>query len=136
MGNRGSIILIEENRVALIKRVREGSVYYVFPGGGIQENETPEAAAIREAFEELGVEVELAGLFAKTDYEGDQYFYSAKRTGGTFGTGAGEEYTDPYRHRGTYEPVWVELKDLGALDVKQAKVALKLQKLAEEELDS
>jgi 8-oxo-dGTP diphosphatase len=32
---RGSIVLIEKNKVALIRRVREDSTYYVFPGGGI-----------------------------------------------------------------------------------------------------
>ena len=79
MGNRGSVVLIEENKVALIKRVREGSAYYVFPGGGIQQDETPEAAAKREAFEELGVQVKIEGLFVKIDYQGDQYFFMGQQ---------------------------------------------------------
>ncbi len=37
--------------VGLIKRIRNGSVYYVFPGGGIEEGENPETGAKREAFE-------------------------------------------------------------------------------------
>ena len=137
MGNRGSVILIEEHKLALIKRVRNGCVYYVFPGGGIQQHETPKAAAKREAFEELGVQVVIQGLFATLCYEGHQYFFMAKRTGGTFGTGLGEEYTDLDRHRGTYEPVWVELRDVNELNVKPREVAMKLQQLAvNEQLDT
>ncbi len=47
MRNRGSAIILENNQVALIKRVRDGQVYHVFPGGGIEEGESPEQAAIR-----------------------------------------------------------------------------------------
>ena len=45
--------------IALIERVRDGTTYYVFPGGIVEEGETAPAAAMREAFEELGVYVEL-----------------------------------------------------------------------------
>lgn len=36
MRDRGSVVIIKNNKVGLIKRIREGSVYYVFPGGGIE----------------------------------------------------------------------------------------------------
>lgn len=49
MRNRGSVVIAENGKVILIKRVRNESVYYVFPGGGIEEGETPEQAAKREA---------------------------------------------------------------------------------------
>jgi len=59
MRNRASVVIVENNKVALIRRVREGLVYYVFPGGGIENGETPEEASKREAFEELGEEVQV-----------------------------------------------------------------------------
>jgi 8-oxo-dGTP pyrophosphatase MutT (NUDIX family) len=59
MRTRAGIILIENDKVALIERHRAGLDYYVFPGGGVDEGETPEQAAVREAFEELGVEVAI-----------------------------------------------------------------------------
>lgn len=132
MGDRGSVVLIEEGHIALIKRIRDGSMYYVFPGGGILAHETPEAAAKREAFEELGVQVEIERLFTKIDYQGIQYFFMARRIGGIFGTGLGEEYTDPKRQRGTYEPVWVRLEELQTIQVKPMEVAGELQRLSEE----
>ncbi|MCC3355642.1 NUDIX domain-containing protein [Bacillus timonensis] len=51
MRNRGSDVIIENGKVGLIQRIRHGSAYYVFPGGGVENGETPEDAAKREAFD-------------------------------------------------------------------------------------
>jgi len=48
---RAGIVLIQDNKVALIERHRAGLHYFVFPGGGADEGESPEQAAIREAME-------------------------------------------------------------------------------------
>jgi 8-oxo-dGTP diphosphatase len=40
--DRGSVVIIEDKKVGLNKRIREGDVYYVFPGGGIEEGDTAE----------------------------------------------------------------------------------------------
>ena len=129
MRDRGSVVLIENNKVGLIKRIREGTVYYVFPGGGIEEGETPEAGAKREAFEELGVNVKVNECMAKVEFNGTQSFFLAEIIQGTFGTGQGEEYTDGIRGRGTYLPMWVDIKELSSIDVKPKEVALKVQSL-------
>lgn len=127
MRNRGSIILIEKGRVALIRRVFEGVTYYVFPGGGIEQGETPETAAGREAFEELGVKVSVKDCFAKLNLNGTQYFFLGEILEGVIGTGNGEEYSNKNRNRGTYEPMWVEMEALSKLDVRPKEVAEKIQ---------
>jgi 8-oxo-dGTP diphosphatase len=127
--DRGSVVLIENNKVGLIKRVSEGSVYYVFPGGGIEEGETPETGTKREALEELGVEVKVKACITKVEFNGTQYFFLAEIISGTFGTGQGEEYTDGNRGRGTYLPIWVGVEELSSIDVKPKEVALKVQSL-------
>jgi 8-oxo-dGTP diphosphatase len=53
----GRAIVIHEERIALLQRDRGGQTYYVFPGGGIEGNETPEEAAVRAVYEELGIVV-------------------------------------------------------------------------------
>jgi 8-oxo-dGTP diphosphatase len=51
--------LIKDNKVVAIKynENNKKAGYYDIPGGKIEECETPEQAAIREVFEETGIEV-------------------------------------------------------------------------------
>jgi len=120
---RARIVLVEHGRVALIRRVRDGHTYYLFPGGGVEAGETPEEAARREAVEELGVEVELGPLVHQESFGGTIFlYYDAWIVGGSFGTGSWPDHallTDRERERnGTHEPVWVSLEDLPGLDVR------------------
>ncbi|MBK3493641.1 NUDIX domain-containing protein [Viridibacillus sp. YIM B01967] len=129
MRNRGSVVLVENNKVGLIKRNRNGSVYYVFPGGGIEEGENPETGAKREAFEELGVKVNVNECIAKVKFNGIQYFFLAEIIEGSFGTGQGEEYTDENRNRGTYQPMWVDIENLLSIDVRPKEVVERIHSL-------
>lgn len=57
--NRASAIIIRDDRALLIHRFRsERGEYYVFPGGGVESEETVEEALVREMAEELGIQVE------------------------------------------------------------------------------
>ncbi|MGE8205612.1 NUDIX hydrolase [Heyndrickxia sp. NPDC080065] len=129
MRNRGSSILIENSRVCLIKRSRDGQVYYVIPGGGIDKGETPELAAKREAYEELGVKIIVKEIFGKVEYKGTQFFFLADIVEGEIGIGTGEEFTDANRNRGTYEPMWVDIDKLSLIDVRPKEVAEKIQSI-------
>lgn len=129
MRNRGSVVLVNENKVALIKRVREGVTYFVLPGGGIEDGETPEEAAKREALEELGVTVKVKESLAEVDFNGTQFFFLCEIIGGTFGTGQGEEYTTAKTDRGTYRPTWIDIHKLESLDVRPREVADKIMKV-------
>lgn len=114
---RAGIILIQDNKVALIERHRAGLDYFVFPGGGVNDGESPEQAAIREAMEELGVEVDIQRKVAevKVGLESRHVYFLVEQTGGEFGTGVGEEYTgsDPYSpEEGIYVPIWMPIEEL------------------------
>ncbi|MGB5945705.1 NUDIX hydrolase [Paenisporosarcina sp.] len=127
MRDRAAVVIVKNNKVGLIKRIRNGSVYYVFPGGGIEDGEHPETGAKREALEELGVKVNVTECFAKLEFNGTQYFFLAEIIEGVFGTGQGEEYTDENRDRGTYLPIWIDIKKLSSFDVKPKEISLKIQ---------
>ncbi|GAA0359078.1 NUDIX domain-containing protein [Alkalibacterium iburiense] len=129
MRDRSSVVIIENQKVVLIQRLRDGSIYYVFPGGGIENGETPEAGAKREALEELGVEVKVKECISEVEFNGTQYFFLSEIISGTLGTGQGEEYTDKNRDRGTYLPMWVDIESLSSIDVRPNEVALKVQSL-------
>lgn len=123
MRNRGSAILIDNNKIAVIKRVREEDVYYVFPGGGIEEGETPEEATIREAYEEVGVTISITEKFAEFEYVGRQFYFLGQILDGEFGSGEGEEFHRADNTRGTYEPMWIDFEELLSINVKPEEVA-------------
>jgi 8-oxo-dGTP diphosphatase len=129
MRDRGSVVIIENERVGLIQRIKDGSVYYVFPGGGIEPGESPKEGAKREAFEELGVKVKVNECIAEVKYNGTQYFFLSEIIKGTFGTGQGEEYTDIGWNRGTYLPIWIDIRRLSSINVVPKEVAIKVQSL-------
>jgi 8-oxo-dGTP diphosphatase len=116
MRTRAGILLIENDKVALIERHRAGLDYFVFPGGGVDEGETPQQAAIREAREELGVEVAIQQKVAVIHFDlSTQVYFLVERVGGEFGTGAGEEFAvaDPHDpQEGIYIPIWMPMDEL------------------------
>jgi 8-oxo-dGTP pyrophosphatase MutT (NUDIX family) len=124
MSYRAAIILLQDDKIALIERHRLGFHYFTFPGGHVDEGETPEQAAVRETMEELGLEVVPTKLVARAAWNGRwQYYYLVEVIGGTFGTGNGEEMLAPRPERGTYHPVWFPLANLLAQPVKPRPVA-------------
>jgi 8-oxo-dGTP pyrophosphatase MutT (NUDIX family) len=110
---RSAIILIEDNKLALIERHRAEKHYFSFPGGGVDEGESPQEAAIRETVEELGIQVEIKQKVADVIFNGNpQYYFLAQKLSGEFGTGAGEEYGEYNPAHGTYHPIWMPLADV------------------------
>lgn len=116
MRTRAGIVLIENDKVALIERHRAGLDYYVFPGGGVDEGETPEQGAIREAMEELGIDVAIKQKVAIIRFDqSTQVYFLVEQVGGEFGSGSGEEYTDAdpdNPEEGVYVPVWMPIDEL------------------------
>ena len=124
MRNRSGIILIEDNNLAVIERQRAGLHYFVIPGGGIDESETPEQTAVREAEEELGIIVELKQKVAEVFIsENTQYYFLAGRVSGEFGTGTGEEYGEYKPEHGTYLPTWMPINDVASNNVVPRQLA-------------
>ena len=130
MARRGAVVVIDGDRVALIERhsPRQEGVYYLFPGGHLEEGETPADAARREAAEELGLIVHIERLLAIGAHRGnEQHYYLASVAGGTFGTGVGEEMLPDQNHpNGTYTPVWLGREELLRHDVRPRSLAMLL----------
>jgi 8-oxo-dGTP diphosphatase len=112
--SRAAAFIIHGNEIALIKRRREGRLYYVFPGGQVEEKESPEQAVVREIEEELGLNVDVDRLLVKMSLRSKiQYYFLTHIIGGKFGTGSGPEMQGLYPpERGTYQPVWMPMANL------------------------
>jgi ADP-ribose pyrophosphatase YjhB (NUDIX family) len=61
---RGSVVIVHDERVLLIKHRRHGLAYWVVPGGRPANFEPLDAAVAREIREETGLEVRLGPLLA------------------------------------------------------------------------
>jgi 8-oxo-dGTP diphosphatase len=108
---RAAVILIENNKIALIERYRSGQHYFVFPGGKVKSGESPIEAAARETEEELGLKVKIGSLVAEVYYLGvPQYYFLAEPISGLFGNGDGAEMSSlPGSEKGSYYPIWMAI---------------------------
>jgi ADP-ribose pyrophosphatase YjhB (NUDIX family) len=85
----GTIITDDRNRVVLVRRAIEpGYGKWVFPGGYVDRGEEVQAAAVREAREETGLDVQLDRLINVYSYAGRVpviIVYAATMIGGCLG---------------------------------------------------
>lgn len=66
-------IILKRNNVLLSRRKKGQTLegYWEFPGGKIEENETPQECLERELYEELGVRATAGKVIAESIYEYD-----------------------------------------------------------------
>lgn len=120
LSSRVRAIIIENNKVLLIHRVKNGNEYWAFPGGGVEEiDKTLDDALKRECLEELGVMVSVDKLFmekpslAPNAIGQIEYFYQCKILSGEVGTGTGPEFSDrDIEKYGTYRVEWLPLSEI------------------------
>jgi ADP-ribose pyrophosphatase YjhB (NUDIX family) len=73
---RAGIAIIKDSKILLIKRTKNEEHYYILPGGGVESNETPEEAAVRELKEELEIQVTIIKKIAEFEHRGNiEHYY-------------------------------------------------------------
>jgi len=132
---RARVVVVDDGRAALIERIRSGRRYFLFPGGAVRPHETPTEAAVREAREELGLEVELVGLAYEEIFAGAVHsYYYADVVGGEFGTThwPSEGTRDDLERlgEGSYRAVWLPVSQLLAYDIRPYPLARRLDQAA------
>ncbi len=124
MKSRARAVIIENGKLLTIKRIKLDLVYWVIPGGGVEEGETRENALMRECFEELGVSVKIRDLILEIDSEKPEtlsqkeYFYLVDIIDGVLGSGQGPEFKNNPGYSGQYDIEWVKITDLADIDLK------------------
>lgn len=117
-GIRAVAVIVKNNKVALIHRKKEGKDYWVFPGGGVEEGETPEEAVIREVHEELSLASKVERLlFSVESYPGgnkDPYFLCSVDSD-EIKLGGPEKQRQS--EKDWYSPQWVEFEKVRNLNL-------------------
>ena len=117
-GIRAVAIVIKDNKILLMHRTRDGKQYWVFPGGGVKEDEKVENAVVREITEEASLKVEIIKLLYSHKYSDighKQFFYLCKYTSGKPKLGNFNELQAMKDGDQTYKPMWVDIKQLPKL---------------------
>lgn len=115
-------IIIHDHKVATMYREREGKIFYTFPGGGIEANETEEQCVIREVLEELGIDIKpIKKVYTYENQYSIEHFYVCEWVSGEFGTGKGEEF-QKNQTNGVYIPKLIDISEISHLPLMPPEV--------------
>lgn len=108
-------ILIKDNKLLMIHRIKEGKEYYVLPGGGVEENEKVGDAVIRELKEETSIAAEIDRLLYSHHYDdgSEQYFFLCRYVSGNAELDKNSpEAKKVIDNKEVFEPIWVDVDEL------------------------
>lgn len=123
------VVRTAADAVILLRRVRQGRVYYLVPGTEVLDGETPGAAAARVARDELCIEVNVdAMLYAQAFAGVDHFFFMATAQSELLSgrSASGHDHDDWELERelgGSYEIVQLPRKTILAYDVRPRALA-------------
>lgn len=109
-------LIFRDNKLLVIKRDKFGKQYNVLVGGGVEMDETPEDALVREGMEETGLRItdfRLVFIEEAGKPYGTQYIYLCKDPGGE--PVLDETSIEHWLNVNTdnkYNPGWLPIEDL------------------------
>lgn len=127
MRTRAGGIVIKDGKILLVRRFKNGEIYHVTPGGGVEEGETPEEAVVREVMEEASIKVVMKEKLTEFTavYAGEeaihQLFY-CEYVSGTPALSKGSVEEAKTTENNKYEPMWVNLSELNSIRIKSKEI--------------
>lgn len=113
------VLIIRDGKLLTFRRCRhsrktgEWIEYYSIPGGGMDEGEAPEAAAIRELKEEMGIDIEIGPLLAhRLARHFEHFIYEARIVNGEPELQADSEEALTMHEGNRFEVEWVPVPAL------------------------
>lgn len=125
--DRAVAVIISNDKILLMHRLKRGRDYYILPGGSVERGETKKQACIREVFEETGLKVKLKKKLFSLKVNGRTgYYFLIKDFEGQLKLGGPERERHSYDNQYILE--WILLNQLYAVDLLPDKAKQKLIK--------
>jgi len=115
---RAQCLVVREDKILMVKHRHGEEEWYCSPGGGIEEGETPERAAIRELREECnvdGVIIKKTGEYADP-YDDGKYFYTFYIDIGDQAPSLGYDPEEPAENPVLIDVRWMALDEISEVD--------------------
>lgn len=120
-------VVIQQQSILLIKRVKFGELYFTLPGGHVDPGETLEEALVRELIEETSLVVQSSQqVFTEPAMNGfaRQHIYVCEVDGSTITMQPdSEEALQNKLGHNTYHPGWYAVSDLPSLPFRTTRLA-------------
>ena len=111
-------IVLRDNKILVVHRIKHGKEYYTFPGGSVEANETPEQAVMREVSEETSISATIKKClyYIKYDDDTDRHFFLCEyQSGEPKLRDDSPEATKSKIGDNIYQPMWVNVSNLPKL---------------------
>lgn len=118
--SRAAGIIIHDNQLLVIYRKKNGTQYYTFPGGTVEDCESTEGCALREIVEETSIHTELQQLVYQLEVHNNngiksEYFYLAQYVSGTPKLQINSIEAERSSNNNIYRPMWIPLEKLAEI---------------------
>src|SRR4030042_310951 len=116
---RAAAIIVKDDQILLMHRVKKGKEYWVLPGGGVEEGETPEETVLREIKEETSLSVRLVKLLYHdldiSNTDGNYYLCQYIKGIPHLDPNSSEQKANDRQNGNWHEIVWVDINKLHKL---------------------
>ena len=113
--SRAQCIVHRQNKILMVKHRHEGEEWWCLPGGGIEADETPEQAALRELWEECHVRGSIIRPTSVITYGPDDQHYTYWVEIGTQEVTMGND-PELKEHQILVDVAWIGLDELAERD--------------------
>lgn len=125
MASRVAAIILDNDKILLMYRFKNGETYYTLLGGSVEPGEDLERALVREIKEESNLDINGLEFLWQFDNRGreDYYFLVKNFTGDLC---LGEPELSRQNENNKYIPIWVNLSDLKDIDLRPGEIKAKI----------